>query len=380
MHIVIVGAGAAGSAAVKKLRALDKEVRITLISADEAAYSRVMLSKVVGGKKTEDEIALFTAEDMEKQDVKWLRGCPVASVRCQEKRVFLADGRALEYDKLLLATGAQAGKPPVPGLREAENSYVLRDMQDARAIRRAARPGSQWVILGAGLVGMEAAEALCSLGARVTVVEMADRVMPLQMDQRCAGDYQRLFEEAGCAFALSARLARVELEDGRAVAAVLEDGRRLACDGLVTAAGVSPRCGFLEGSGLDWDPRGGIKVDGHLATSQSGVWAAGDVAGLTGTWMPAQEQGETAAVNMLGGDRAYAAPRVQRHMASYYGLSTVSVGEVNGEGQVLTEGETGHYKRVVLREGRVVGVLEQGGAARALRYQKAIEEGRPSAD
>ena len=164
------------------------------------------------------------------------------------------------------------------------------------------------------------------------------------------------------------------------MAAVLEDGRRLACDGLVTAAGVSPRCGFLEGSGLDWDPRGGIKVDGHLATSQSGVWAAGDVAGLTGTWMPAQEQGETAAVNMLGGDRAYAAPRVQRHMASYYGLSTVSVGEVNGEGQVLTEGETGRYKRVVLREGRVVGVLEQGGAARALRYQKAIEEGRPSAD
>lgn len=380
MHIVIVGAGAAGAAAVKKLRALDKTVQITLISADQEAYSRVMLSKVVGGKKTEEQIALFTAEDMEKLGVEWLRGCPVQSVNCERKQLSLADGRTLNYDKLLLATGAQAGKPPVPGLREAENSYVLRDMQDARAIRAAVRAGSQWVILGAGLVGMEAAEALCSLGARVTVVEMADRVMPLQMDQRCAGDYQRLFEEAGCSFALSAKLAKVELDGSRAVAAVLEDGRRLACDGLVTAAGVSPRCGYLEGSGLTWDPRGGIKVDNHLAASQGDVWAAGDVAGLTGTWMPAQEQGEVAAVNMLGGDQTYDPPRVQRHMASYYGLSTVSVGEVNGEGQALTEGETGRYKRVVLREGRVVGVLEQGGAARALRYQKAIEEGRPSVD
>ncbi len=380
MHIVIVGAGAAGAAAVKKLRALDKTVQITLISADQEAYSRVMLSKVVGGKKTEEQIALFTAEDMEKLGVEWLRGCPVQSVNCERKQLSLADGRTLNYDKLLLATGAQAGKPPVPGLREAENSYVLRDMQDARAIRAAVRAGSQWVILGAGLVGMEAAEALCSLGARVTVVEMADRVMPLQMDQRCAGDYQRLFEEAGCSFALSAKLAKVELDGSRAVAAVLEDGRRLACDGLVTAAGVSPRCGYLEGSGLAWDPRGGIKVDNHLAASQGDVWAAGDVAGLTGTWMPAQEQGEVAAVNMLGGDQTYDPPRVQRHMASYYGLSTVSVGEVNGEGQALTEGETGRYKRVVLREGRVVGVLEQGGAARALRYQKAIEEGRPSVD
>lgn len=143
MHIVIIGAGAAGSAAVKKLRALDKEVRITLISADEAAYSRVMLSKVVGGKKTEDEIALFSAGDMEKQGVEWLRGCPVASVRCQEKRVFLAD-RTVRWSMISCCwrPARRRASPPVPGLREAKNSYVLRDMQDARAIRRAAAPAA----------------------------------------------------------------------------------------------------------------------------------------------------------------------------------------------------------------------------------------------
>jgi nitrite reductase (NADH) large subunit len=376
MKIVIAGAGAAGVAAAKKVKKLDESAQVVLISADEAAYSRVMISKVIGGQKTEEDTTTLTAQTAGQLGVEWLRGVGLVSIDAPGKSITLDNGQSISYDKLLLATGSMAGKPPMPGLREGKNSFVLRCMEDARAIRAAAAAGEAWVVLGAGLVGMEAAEALCALGVKTAVIEMGDRVMPLQMDERCAGDYQRLFEAAGCSFYLKARLSRVELSpDGYVKTAVLEDGREIPCRGVVTAAGVAPQCRYCQDSTLAWDPRRGISVDEHLRTTDPDIYAAGDVTGLTGTWMPAQEQGETAAINMLGGNQTYQVPKVSRHIASYYGLSTACVGEVNGEGEIAVQGDRGHYRRVVTREGRVVGVLEQGGAARAARYQRAIEEG-----
>lgn len=374
MGFVIIGASAAGIAAAKKIRQLQPQSEITVVSRDDRVYSRVKLHQYLSGEKDAAGIGFVAADFFEANRITWLGGVAVRAVDTQQKTVHLENGQALPYEKLLIASGADAFIPPIPHFREAQNVFGLRTIFDAEKIIAAAEKGKQCVIVGSGLVGLDAASALARRGVAVTLVEMADRLSPLQLDQHAAEAYQRLFEEQGCRFFFSVKAAGAEVSpDGNVSALLLEDGRSLPCDFLVAAAGVRSTTAFLEGSGIAADR--GITVDAHLRTTAPDVYAAGDAAGIIGFWMGATKQGEVAAQNMCGEALAYEKEE-PRNTLNYYGLATVSMGGALPEdGEQVIHAEGRNYRRVTVQDGKVVHVLLQGDISKAMMWQKIVQEG-----
>ena len=241
---------------------------------------------------------------------------------CAERRILLDDGTFLPYDRLLLATGAYYLLPPVPGLKEAENVYGFRDLSDALAIDKAVKPGARAVIIGSGLVGMDAAYALMERGISPVIVEMADRILPLQLDAKAASEYQRLFEHHGCSFRLAARASRTRLDSrGNVSALVLEDGEELACDFIIA---VRPEIRFLEHCSVETGRA--VTVDQYLSTSVPGVYGAGDVCGLSGIWPNAMKQGAVAAKNMYGIPTPYEDTYAMKNTMNFFGLEIAMIG------------------------------------------------------
>ena len=176
MRHVIIGAGPAGINAAREIRSLRPGDSVSVISKDEHVHSRCMLHKYISGERDERTMN-FSSEDFFAQNkIEWLRGVAVTGVNAAAKTV-LCDGGAVNYDKLLIATGADSVIPPIGAMRTARNVFGLRNLSDAVAIRGEARGASRVVIVGAGLVGMDAAYSLLELGKSVTVVEMMTSVM-----------------------------------------------------------------------------------------------------------------------------------------------------------------------------------------------------------
>lgn len=374
MEIVIIGASAAGVAAAKAVRQRAPESVITIVSLDGCVYSRVKLHQFLSGEKDAAGIGFVAADFFEQNRIRWMPGRRAVSLSPEEKRVLLDGGEAVGYDRLLIATGADYVIPPIPHFREAPNVYGLRTLEDAKRISREAQQGKRCVVIGSGLVGLDAAAALTARGVRVTLVELADRISPLQLDARAAKPYQERFEAHGCAFRLSAKATGARTDaDGRIAAVVLEDGE-LPCDFVVSAAGVRASVAFLEGSGIAVGR--GVTVDRFLRTSAPDVYAAGDAAGVAGSWAAAVKQGGIAGENMCGRQAEYV-PDAPRNALNYYGLATVSLGGALPEGgEVLTKEDGESYRRVTLEKGVPVHVVLQGDIAKAAMWQKLMNEKR----
>ena len=175
------------------------------------------------------------------------------------------------------------------------------------------------MIVGSGLVGMDAAYALMERGIKPAVVEMADRILPLQLDGDAAAEYQQRFEAHGCRFFLSAKAADTRRDGaGRITAVVLDDGTELECDFVIVAAGVRPEVRFLQNCGVQVDRS--IQVDEYLRTTVPDVYAAGDVCGLSGIWPNAMKQGITAARNMCGLSEGYEDTYAMKNTMNFFGL------------------------------------------------------------
>ena len=299
MRHIIIGAGAAGISAAGEIRRLRPEDEIVVVSKDDQVHSRCMLHKFLSGERTAQGINFVPEDFFENNRIQWIFGRSMTGLDCAGKRALFDGDSYLEYDRLLIATGAYYLVPPIPGFRESENVYGFRDLCDAQAIDRAAKKGSNAVIVGSGLVGMDAAYALMERGIKPAVVEMADRILPLQLDSGAAAEYQQRFEAHGCRFFLSAKAADTRRDgEGRITAVVLDDGTELECDFVIVAAGVRPEVRFLQNCGVQVDRS--IQVDEYLRTTVPDVYAAGDVCGLSGIWPNAMKQGITAARNMCG--------------------------------------------------------------------------------
>ncbi len=378
MRYVIIGASAAGLTAAKTLRQWEPDGEITVISIDTKVHSRCMLHLYLSGERTAEEINFVPESFFTANRIKWLAGEEVVKVDTQENQVWLACGAFVPYDRLLIATGAQYVIPPIPGFREGKNVFGLRDLSDAEKISAQAAPGKTCVIVGSGLVGLDAANALCARGMTCSIVEMADRLSPLQLDDKAAKPYQALFEKAGCTFYLSEKAAAANLNEAGEVTSVsLASGKELPCDFLVVAAGVRPRIGFLEGSGIATDRA--VQVDDCLRTSVPNVWAAGDVAGISGIWPNAMEQGEVAAKNMCGVEVPYDNRYGIKNTMNFYGLTTLSLGvNTPQEGdQVFTQESKDNYRRVVLRDDVVTHVLFQGEIGNTGFWQELVKHQVP---
>ena len=374
MEYVILGAGAAGITAAKTIRKADKNGKITVISTDTQVHSRCMLHKYLSHERDAAGISFVDPDFFEKNQITWLPGKTVNRLDTQRKKVYTDQGDEVSYDRLLIATGAESFIPPVGNLREAENVFGLRHLRDAQAIDELAKDVENIVIIGSGLVGLDAAYGLMETGKKVSIVEMADQILPVQLDKTAAFEYQKRFEEAGARFYLGRKAADTVMEEDKIIREIiLDNGEKLPCDLIIVAAGVRSAVAGMEGEGIVIDR--GIKVDDYLQTGAEGVYAAGDVTGLSGIWPNAQKQGETAALNMCGSHVEYTDRYAIKNTINFFGLVSMCVGVIlPQEGDVVIAREDSrNYKRVVLRDGKVVGVLLQGDISHGGIWQYLIK-------
>lgn len=306
-RIVIIGGGAAGFAAAQRLRTLGHAGSLALLSADDAGpYDRPNLSKdYLAGTAPEDWIPLRDDAFYADQRIDLRLRSEVVGVDAAARQVRLASGETFDFDVLLIATGAEPRRLPLPGF-DRSNVYPLRSLDDARAIIRACEGARSVALIGAGFIGLEAAGALRARGLDVHVV--APDAVPLEriVGAEVGRFIADLHEEKGVRFHLR---AQVRGFDGEAVE--LEDGTRVPADFVVAGVGVSPRTqvGELAGARIDE----GIVVDERLRTSVAGIFAAGDVARFPiggdsariEHWVHAERQGQRAAANMLGADEPF---------------------------------------------------------------------------
>lgn len=358
MKHVIIGAGAAGISAAKTIRGLKPQDDIVIISTDEAVYSRVMLHFFISGQRDEKGMSFIADDFFEAHNIRWISGKSVTGIHTAKKEVIFADG-AETFDTLLIASGADSVALPIQK-EDPKNVFGLRHLSDAKAIREKAANAENIIIIGAGLVGLDAAYALLALGKKPVVIDMSEQVLPLNLDAHGAEAYQKKFEEAGCTFYLGDKVSAADSHNGSVASVTLDSGKVLPCDMAVVAVGVRPAVKFLDGSGIDHE--NGVTVNNRLATNVPGIYAAGDVTGLSGIWPNAMKQGEVAAKNMCGVPTLYDDVFAQKNTANYFGLVTLSIGEtvaLEGDRQEIRESKKS-YEKVIVRDGVVVGVILQG--------------------
>jgi phenylglyoxylate dehydrogenase epsilon subunit len=288
----------------------------------------------------------------------------VTAVDAVAKRAKLSSGEEVAYAKLLLATGAAPILPPIPGLKDVR-FYVLRTLADAIGLHQALPQTRQAVVLGAGLVGMHAAENLAKAGAQVTVVEMQPRVLAGYFDSEASAIIEAAFAAKGIKLMLGAKVSRCETA-GKATRVTTDGGATLDADLLLVAAGVAPVTDYLAGSNVAVDR--GILVNDTMRTSVDTIWAAGDVAQakgfydgaktLNGILPSAVEQGKIAGMAMAGDPAVKPWPGgVPLNTYTFFGQQAVSVGSQD-EGEVVRkEADAKHYLKIVMRDNRLTGIF-----------------------
>jgi NADPH-dependent 2,4-dienoyl-CoA reductase/sulfur reductase-like enzyme/nitrite reductase/ring-hydroxylating ferredoxin subunit len=347
LRIVIVGGGAAGFAAAERLRERGYDGTLTMLSADTAPpCDRPNLSKdYLAGTAPEDWIPLRPEAYYRDHGIDLVLDCEVSAIDVGAHTVSRSDGTTHPFDALLLATGAEPVAGSFPGSTQ-DNVFVLRSLADARAIIAATADARSVVLLGSGFIGMEAAAALATRGLEVHVVTRDALPFARVLGNALGGFLTGLHREHGVGFHLGRTAQRL---DGKRL--TLDDGSTVPADLVIVAFGVRPRTGLAERAGLACDD--GILVDAQLRTSAPGVFAAGDVARFRRGerdlriehWVVAERQGQTAAENLVGGERRF--DDVPFFWTSHYGVEIRYVGHADRADTVAVDGDPGQHDCIV---------------------------------
>ncbi|MDR2515998.1 MAG: FAD-dependent oxidoreductase [Spirochaetaceae bacterium] len=369
MKHLIIGAGAAGISAARRILKEQPQDGVIIVSEDAEVYSRCMLHKFIGGKRDAASINFINDDLLSHPNVRWIGGKTITRLDAAAKTVYAGDEAVASGDTVLIATGAVSVTPPIGELKTAKNVFGLRHLSDARAIAEKARNASRIAVIGAGLVGLDAVYGILEQAEqtgkkpRITVIEMAPAALAINLDAHAAEAYQRLFEARGVTFLLGSKVIDTKGDgNGNITSVELEGGTSVPCDMAVLAVGVRPAVAFLDGAGVELTERRAVKVDDYLETSVPGIYAAGDAAGLSGIWPNAQKQGEFAAYNMTGTRWAYDDRFAIKNTVNFFGLLSLSLGAINpAEGdEVLIKEDRNNYKKLILRGGVPAGIILQG--------------------
>jgi len=308
---LIIGGGTAGMNAMRTIRAEEREPsEITLVSA-ERPYARMVLPYYLDRSISENHVYTATAANLATWKVKTLIGRRVTGLDTQANAATLDDGSRVEYDDCLIATGSSAARAPVPGA-DGSNVHSFWTLEEARGVLDSVKPGAQVVMVGAGFISFTILNSILSLGAKLTVVELAPRILPRMVDTAGAEIVERWLEAHGVTVRTNVKLAKIEDVKGRK-RLTFSAGPALTADVVIMATGIRTNLEWLKGSGVTTNRA--VVVDDHLRSSVPNVYAAGDVAegrdlisgqpAVHAIEPTAQEHGRVAGANMAGKDVRY---------------------------------------------------------------------------
>ena len=363
MAYVVVGASAAGINAAKTLREINKDIEIILVSKDEYVYSRCILHHFLDGRRDIEDLDFSPGEFFKKYDIKWMKGVEVTGIDTKEKKLKLDNGEDLPYEKVVLATGASSFLPPIENLRTANNVIGLRNLDDAIRIKEIAPKVKNIIILGAGLVGVDAMAGLLDYDAKVTMIEMGDRILPLQLDHYAANVYIERLKEEGVDFRFNVRAEKVIVdENNNPVAIKLNTGEEVPGELIIACTGVRSNVGFLEGSGIECD-KFGLIFNPKGETNVKDVYGAGDISGRNPIWPTAVKEGLIAANTMCNKDIYMEDFFGSKNTMNFCGVATMSLGTVikpddTYEEAVEIKGKD--YKKIIHKNGTIYGAIVQG--------------------
>jgi nitrite reductase (NADH) large subunit len=378
--LVIVGNGMAAARLVEELnrRALGRYA-IAVVGAEPGlASNRVLLSSVLAGEIEHQAIELRSQRWWRDHGVTLLYGRTVTAIDPDIRRVRLADGAALPFEKLVLAVGSRPIRLNVPGM-DLPGVMTFRDLGDVRAIDAVARNRTKSVVVGGGLLGLEAAYGLRKAGHDVAVVHLMDRLMERQLDPRAAAMLKRTVERMGIEVHLNAETSNF-LGDDRVCAVRLGDGRVIHADLVIVAIGIRPNVDLARAAGLDVDC--GIRVDDQLQSSRQGIYAIGECAehrGICyGLLEPAYEQARVLASHLAGRRASYFGSVTATNL-KVSGVNVFSAGDFLGtpgtEQIVLSDSGLGTYRKLVIADGRLAGAVLFGDTGDGPWYLDLIRSG-----
>jgi nitrite reductase (NADH) large subunit len=375
-HYLIIGNGVAGTTAAEHIRKHDQDAQITIVTEESVPfYYRIRLNELISGDISEDQLIAKKDPWYGDHGIHVQLGTRIVGGAPTEKTVVAQDNQKITYDGLLIAAGSHSFIPPIKG-SDKKGVFALRSIQDARDIADWAKGIDRVVLIGGGLLGLEAGNALRKLGKQVMVVEFFPRLLPRQLDIDGAKRLQTMMEGMGFSFRLGAKTQEITGDD-QVEGVLLEGGESLPAQMVIISAGVRPNLEMAEALKLDYDK--GIKVDEHMRTNQPGIYAAGDVAEFKGIpygiWTAAMEQGQVAGINMAGGEASYPGT-VMANTLKVVGIDLAAAGNIDAENALESKvvSEEKIYKKIVIDQNQIVGCIMLGDTKGFNKITKMMSE------
>jgi len=378
---VIIGGSAGGIGAVEAIREVDPMGELTVISEEPfPQYSRPMISEYVSREATLETMKYRGDQFWNKNNVQPLTGRAAVNIDFTKKQVELEGGTKIDFEKLLIATG---GKPFVPRMKGGEKNgvFTFTELSSAKGLESKLEQSKSAVVIGGGLIGVSAAEALVKRGITVTLVELKQHILNLILDEKASEIAEKVLTEAGVTVITGQTVQHIlgrKDNEGSVGGVVITDGKEIPCDLVVVAIGVIPRTELVKET--DMKLNRGIVVDRFMRTNIPDVYACGDVAEahdfllngnrLLPLWPLAHMGGRVAGYNMAGKKVEYAGGTVMSSL-KYFDLPVIAVGDTNPEElddyEVLVENqpEKTVYKKILLRDNVIVGFIFLGDIEKA---------------
>jgi len=378
MKYLIAGGWAAGTAAAQHLRKLDPSSEITVVDAESVAYyPRPDLIEYLAGRKSKDQLIVHGANWYGENRITLISGRRIIHVHAIEHEVTLDDGTAISYDKLLLANGASPFVPPLPGADQA-GVFTLRTLDDADTLLARIVSGATVVVVGGGLLGLEVARSLTERGMKATVIEFAGRLLPNQLDERSAKMLVEHLQASGITALLAAESQQIVSGEHGAAGVLLKDGRLAQGEFVLFSTGVRPNVTVAREADIAIGR--GVQVNDSMQTSAPDVYAAGDVVEhrgrVYGIIPPCLEQARVAAQNMVSPGTATYEGSIMSSSLKTCGIDVLSMGNINPTQeqhvQVIQAQGQQTYRKVVLENGIIVGVILYGTTNGARQLQQAL--------
>lgn len=380
MEYIIIGNGVAGTEAAKNIRKRDSATEIKIFTNEYFPfYSRIMLPMLLAKEITREEIYVYKTEWYWKNKIQLYLNCMVKDIDYKNQTITLNDASHFAYNKLLFATGSSGNLPPVEGINTTEGVFTLRTIEDVMTITKRAAESKTVTLIGGGLLGLEAGNSLSKLGLSVTIVEIFDRLLPRQLDAEGAALLQKQMEERGLTFLLSAKSKSIK-DEGCTKILELNNGKTIEGNFIVVSAGIKPNIGLAKTIGIS--VKNGILVNDHMETNIPNIYAAGDIAEhknrIYGIWPAAQRQGVVAGINMAGGNEVYTGT-VQSTTLKIAGISLTSMGNILTEDKTVEHIKVKDpgkniYKKLFIKEGKILGAIFLGDVKNALDIGKLMEK------